>query len=590
MKSIYTLGDLLLAMREEKKVSQIALCKGLCSQPALSRIEKWERKPSRLLLNTLFQRLGKSSEYIVTVLKPEELAYFEWKAQVYKSLEENDEKTIRVLLRNELAKNRTYAHRIQEQFYQYVLAYIKKDYENMKKALEITMPDLKKGISSVECMGTEELLLLLLYYECKLKAGEPATEELKQCINYIEQNYEEEELINLYPKAVLLLCKYGKVSIYERVFFCKRAIEYLREQLQIREMPVLLKQVVTDMKELGAQEAEQYEEYVWAFEKIYRESGLSWENELMNLFNVKQEVHILGDLIKICRKESGMSRESASADICDILTIGRIETKTRGIKNEKYLQFSERLNMPYRDAHCAKMVTNKYKCLQVGEEIQRNIRQTHYDNLLEKVQWLKSNLDMENPQNRQYVEMEENVIENVLGRRDVAEFGERAKEILKITVPNWSDKDGSHFYTGVEIQLVHHIATAYVEQGQYEQCERIVKKMWDSVSVQQNIITKAKELLPPLTAWMRALYRLERLDEALQVCNLGIVISLKSGYGDKLDYWIYEKNRVLEKNSVISLDKAREYVKQAYCFCLIYKRNDMADLCLGLLNNKYSIN
>ena len=66
--------------REKRGISQERLCRGVCAVSALSRYENGERIPDRLLMNTLIERLGKSSDKLVTMISCQEYAYFEWKS------------------------------------------------------------------------------------------------------------------------------------------------------------------------------------------------------------------------------------------------------------------------------------------------------------------------------------------------------------------------------------------------------------------------------------------------------------------------------------------------------------------------------
>lgn len=58
----------------------------MCAVSALSRYENGERIPDRLLMNTLIERLGKSSDKLVTMISCQEYAYFEWKRKVKEAL------------------------------------------------------------------------------------------------------------------------------------------------------------------------------------------------------------------------------------------------------------------------------------------------------------------------------------------------------------------------------------------------------------------------------------------------------------------------------------------------------------------------
>ena len=66
--------------REKRGISQERLCRGVCAVSALSRYENGERIPD------LIERLGKSSDKLVTMISCQEYAYFEWKRKVKEAL------------------------------------------------------------------------------------------------------------------------------------------------------------------------------------------------------------------------------------------------------------------------------------------------------------------------------------------------------------------------------------------------------------------------------------------------------------------------------------------------------------------------
>ena len=97
--------------REKRGISQERLCRGVCAVSALSRYENGERIPDRLLMNTLIERLGKSSDKLVTMISCQEYAYFEWKSKVKETLRKKNIATLSIhpyltnLIRNEKLEN-----------------------------------------------------------------------------------------------------------------------------------------------------------------------------------------------------------------------------------------------------------------------------------------------------------------------------------------------------------------------------------------------------------------------------------------------------------------------------------------------------
>lgn len=91
--------------REKRGISQERLCRGVCAVSALSRYENGERIPDRLLMNTLIERLGKSSDKLVTMISCQEYAYFEWKSKVKETLRKKNIALVQELILRKEARD-----------------------------------------------------------------------------------------------------------------------------------------------------------------------------------------------------------------------------------------------------------------------------------------------------------------------------------------------------------------------------------------------------------------------------------------------------------------------------------------------------
>ena len=106
--------------REKRGISQEQLCRGLCAVSALSCYENGERIPDRLLMNTLIERLGKSSDKLVTMISCQEYSYFEWKSKVKETLRKKNIALVQELILRKEARDASVNLVLQEQFYQYI--------------------------------------------------------------------------------------------------------------------------------------------------------------------------------------------------------------------------------------------------------------------------------------------------------------------------------------------------------------------------------------------------------------------------------------------------------------------------------------
>lgn len=68
----YHIGFFIKKCREEKGISQKELCKGICDNSTLSRIERGKQDPSISILKMLFQRLGVDEDQFSILLGPKD--------------------------------------------------------------------------------------------------------------------------------------------------------------------------------------------------------------------------------------------------------------------------------------------------------------------------------------------------------------------------------------------------------------------------------------------------------------------------------------------------------------------------------------
>ena len=111
------IGEILYVLRMQRGLGQEDLCRGLCSNAALSRYELGERTPDRLLLNALMQRLGKSADKMATILFMEEYEYLLWKKQVLLAVGQGNMKRLGRLLKEPQALSVKVNEVLQRQFY-----------------------------------------------------------------------------------------------------------------------------------------------------------------------------------------------------------------------------------------------------------------------------------------------------------------------------------------------------------------------------------------------------------------------------------------------------------------------------------------
>ena len=152
--------------REKQGISQERLCRGLCAVSALSRYENGERISDRLLMNTLIERLGKSSDKLVTMISCQEYAYFEWKRKVQEALRKKKISLAQELLQKKESLDGCVHSVLQEQFYRYIQGILmgtSADISDLEKAIRLTHPEFSGKIEEEDLFSIQELEFVLLY-------------------------------------------------------------------------------------------------------------------------------------------------------------------------------------------------------------------------------------------------------------------------------------------------------------------------------------------------------------------------------------------------------------------------------------------
>ncbi len=576
----YTIGQMIMNMREQQGITQQKLCNGICSQKMMSRYELWTCIPDRLSLNLLLQRLGKSPDHFITILTKKEYRYLLWKRKIFIALQEDDlavrEKSLKKLFEAPEAKDRTCHKGIQEQFFQYIQGYIHQDVDRMKKAIKITVTDYDDGLGKECFIGSSEMSYILLYLQTKEGMGENVKNELRACLEYIERYIVDEgEKVKVYPRAACLYCAYLEENIFERIEYCRKAISLLTGNGRIQELPELLKIMGNALQKLSLKDAHRYRMQHWALQEVYKAQNMksNRKDNLLEEFN--QEILLLNEILKTYREERNMNREEVCEDICDVCSYARVESGTRGVKRKNFEKLMQRLEIPYGH-YTSMLATDNYECLSLARQGVLASKFCDWERLGRVLERQKQLLDLRQTKNQQYVLEVENVFMYRTGQKTCDQFQETALNALHLTVPKWSiGENVIHFYSNEEITLLNQIAISYRLQKKSKIGEQIIASVYETLERSAiDLMERAEEAVMLLSTWKNLLTDLEEYDKAIEKADIGIKIALKSERGDKLDTLVYEKgwSNLHKDQNGKNMQENKEICLQAYYISDLYRR------------------
>ena len=259
------LGKLVGEIRKEKGIRQLELCQGICSVSMLSRIEQGKKEPDKMLLEALFERLGKTLLYWEKVLNNDDIRLFQLQVEINSFLEEKNLEVVQMLLKK--YKNfKGVSVPLHKQYKMFANARLlqlqnknKEAMEELQRALEITLVNLKEDNFQLKkyYLCYQEIEVYLAWAELAVRyEKEKGYEALQQLIDYIDTKVENNpEMNRIYTIAVhKLACeKASRGKLEEAWFLCRKGIKIKRESKNLDKLKPLLRLQMEIENKLGFQ-------------------------------------------------------------------------------------------------------------------------------------------------------------------------------------------------------------------------------------------------------------------------------------------------------------------------------------------------
>ncbi len=230
------IGSAIQYFRENYKISQSKLSKGLCSVPTLSRIEAGARDVDSLLLEALLERLGKTPNQFELILTDLDYESYQSREDIKKLIEENNLQAAEHLL-NLYEKIFSAKGNVHKQFIVSCRAFlneirggdVRETIELFMEAISYTVPDFKTNEISDYFLSSTELTIIIDIIR-RLVAADfivRAKEILFQVLDYLENHISMADNSRLYPKVAIIACQ-----LYQRennpmmaLELCEKGIE-----------------------------------------------------------------------------------------------------------------------------------------------------------------------------------------------------------------------------------------------------------------------------------------------------------------------------------------------------------------------------
>lgn len=395
-------AKLLKNIRTEEKVSLDQLAMGLMSASQLVKIENGERPINKNIRDRLLERLGVAKELYENLLDLCDFEEWDYKKKILSAIQNKKIEDAYRLLKEYKAHLRE-NDRINHQFILAMWGEVLKQEgaskekiaECYRKAVILTIPDAEKVWSEKRPLSVLEMNLLL----------ETQTENLKIC-----------------EKAI------DKLRDAGRTYYL---VELLEIEIQILEtMP---EDAVTEYLEKNGTDRINAKELMSMIKKLYAEYEVPAYMQDCTYFYQQKWIFSMKDVLRTRREMFGLTQEQLCEGICSVKSLRRAEKGQTDMQRETLKKLLNRLGLSGQ-MQWSRLITSDREVIRMAEELADYINDRKFSVASKQLESLKSRIDLDIPQNKQYFLEKQALLEFEQGKVTGEEFVKMEKEALECTL------------------------------------------------------------------------------------------------------------------------------------------------------------
>lgn len=395
-------AKLLKNIRTEENVSLDQLAMGLMSASQLVKIENGERPINKNIRDRLLERLGIAKELYENLLDLCDFEEWDYKKKILSAIQNKKIEDAYRLLKEYKAHLRE-NDRINHQFILAMWGEVLKQEGDSKekiaecyrKAVILTIPDAEKVWSEKRPLSVLEMNLLL----------ETQTENLKIC-----------------EKAI------DKLRDAGRTYYL---VELLEIEIQILEtMP---EDAVTEHLEKNETDKINARELISVIKNLYAEYEVPAYMQDCTYFYQQKWIFGMKDVLRTRREMFGLTQEQLCEGICSVKSLRRAEKGQTDMQRETLKKLLNRLGLSGQ-MQWSRLITSDREVIRMAEELADYINDRKFSVASKQLESLKSRIDLDIPQNKQYFLEKQALLEFEQGKVTREEFVKMEKEVLECTL------------------------------------------------------------------------------------------------------------------------------------------------------------
>lgn len=451
-------AKLLKNIRTEEKVSLDQLAMGFMSASQLSKIEKGERPIDKDIRDRLLERLGIAKELYENLLDICDFEEWDYKKKNLSAIQDKKIEDAYRLLKEYKAHLRE-NDRINHQFILAMWGEVLKQEgaskekiaECYRKAVILTIPDAEKVWSEKRPLSVLEMNLLLetIIYGNNM-------DYLHKCrvlMEYIDTGYYDEIMkAKIYPKIVyyylkkqILFKEYWNVETQtENLKICEKAIDKLRDtgrtyyliellEIEIQILETMPEDAVAEYLEKNRTDRINAKELMTVIKKLYAEYEVPAYMQDCTYFYQQKWIFSMKDVLRTRREMFGLTQEQLCEGICSVKSLRRAEKGQTDMQRETLKKLLNRLGLSGQ-MQWSRLITSDREVIRMAEELADYINDRKFSVASKQLESLKSRIDLDIPQNKQYFLEKQALLEFEQGKVTREEFVKMEKEVLECTL------------------------------------------------------------------------------------------------------------------------------------------------------------
>lgn len=451
-------AKLLKNIRTEEKVSLDQLAMGLMSASQLVKIENGERPINKNIRDRLLERLGIAKELYENLLDLCDFEEWDYKKKILSAIQNKKIEDAYRLLKEYKAHLRE-NDRINHQFILAMWGEVLKQEgaskekiaECYRKAVILTIPDAEKVWSEKRPLSVLEMNLLLetIIYGNNM-------DYLHKCrvlMEYIDTGYYDEIMkAKIYPKVVyyylkkqILFKEYWNMETQtENLKICEKAIDKLRDagrtyyliellEIEIQILETMPEDAVAEYLEKNGTDRINAKELMSVIKKLYAEYEVPAYMQDCTYFYQQKWIFSMKDVLRTRRAMFGLTQEQLCEGICSVKSLRRAEKGQTDMQRETLKKLLNRLGLSGQ-MQWSRLITSDREVIRMAEELADYINDRKFSVASKQLESLKSRIDLDIPQNKQYFLEKQALLEFEQGKVTREEFVKMEKEALECTL------------------------------------------------------------------------------------------------------------------------------------------------------------